>query len=327
MIDPDGDWLPGSFTKNFSWGRGEGLSLLHEHIRIGFDNQMNDVPRDLYRQRVQGLHAPELVPINFFLFNATRKGRAVLVADELVFHAITRDYTSSFDKLALHAFNLSFAGVWPGARRGQRRPALWAHHYIRDRVARQLNWNIAIVSAPDIAAFVENSPRYKGETRTKLSTNLNFIYQRGRLADFAAASVASWWVDALFLTLDRVLGDLAIDGVTPPETDYDHLLNRAGFYEIAGKGSIEKRLAARHLIDLYIACGGQQRFSEDAVLQRTRALPDMQNYISNDPDPRPKGAIHPSNVATLKRIPPACAMLARAVSLRSESLTGLPARP
>jgi len=313
MIDPSGDWYPGSFTKNFSWARdnSEGLSLLHSHIRTGFNNEMQDVPRDTYRKRVKAIHLPELIPINFFLFNTIRHGVGFLIADELVFHAITRDYTPAFDQLALHALNLSFAGLWPTAKMGQRRPALWAYHYVRERVGKQLNWNTERVTAADIAAYIEGSPLYRGETRTKLSTNLNFLYKHGRLSEFASAKVTQWWVDALFLTLDRIISDLALDGVVPAEGDYDHLLKRAGFYELTGKNSIEKRLAARHLIDLYIACGGRERFSEAAVLSRTRNLPDMHNYISNDPDPRPKGAVHPSNVNTLKSIPTACAMLAR----------------
>ena len=46
MAAGEQDWKPGSFTKNFSWGPpANGLLELYESIRIGFDNQMEDVPQ------------------------------------------------------------------------------------------------------------------------------------------------------------------------------------------------------------------------------------------------------------------------------------------
>ncbi len=53
MAAGEQDWKPGSFTKNFSWGPpANGLLQLYESIRIGFDLIMEDVPRDLFRERV-----------------------------------------------------------------------------------------------------------------------------------------------------------------------------------------------------------------------------------------------------------------------------------
>lgn len=46
-------WRPGSFTKNFSWGDGAGLSELHAVIRAGFNDTMADVPRDEFRDRIR----------------------------------------------------------------------------------------------------------------------------------------------------------------------------------------------------------------------------------------------------------------------------------
>ena len=78
-------WRPGSFTKNFSWGSpSAGLSELHELIELGFDGKMEDVPREVFRQRVRPLGRPEYIPINFFLFNRQERGTDYLVADELV---------------------------------------------------------------------------------------------------------------------------------------------------------------------------------------------------------------------------------------------------
>jgi len=38
MPDYTEDWHPGSFTKNFGWGKdGRGLAELHQAIRVGFE--------------------------------------------------------------------------------------------------------------------------------------------------------------------------------------------------------------------------------------------------------------------------------------------------
>ena len=63
------EWRPGSFTKNFSWGKERGLRELHQVIRVGFDGKMTDVPRALFRRRVQRSGRPDFIPLNFFLFN------------------------------------------------------------------------------------------------------------------------------------------------------------------------------------------------------------------------------------------------------------------
>jgi hypothetical protein len=81
----------------------------------------------LFRERIHHSGRPDLIPINFFLFNKVVDGESVLVADELAFQAINWEHSPRFDKLALFAFNLSLAGRWVGARRGQRRPAMWAN--------------------------------------------------------------------------------------------------------------------------------------------------------------------------------------------------------
>ena len=87
--DDEGDWKPGSFTKNFSWGRETGLAQLYDSIRIGFAGELKDVPRDTYRERVRRRRQPEYIPVNFFLFN--RRGEPdTIVVDELVFPGADR---------------------------------------------------------------------------------------------------------------------------------------------------------------------------------------------------------------------------------------------
>jgi hypothetical protein len=314
MATNEEEWRPGSFTKNFSWGDPtRGLYELHDSIRRGFANTMADTPREEFRRRVQNAGRPDYIPINFFLFNKTINGTDYIVADELVYQALTSEHSPRFDKLALFAFNFTYVGKWRGADSSQRRPALWAHHYVRSRVASQLRWNTALITADDIERFVRGDPRYKAKTARKLSTNLSYLYSIGRLSELAERRVERWWVDALFLALDRLIEDRDLDGLDTPETQYGSLLSRSGFHTVSGQGSLEKELATGHLVALYVACGGTDRFSEDQVKERTAIrLPDLEWFVANDF--RPVGAVHPTNPRILKSIPRACAMLARYIA-------------
>jgi hypothetical protein len=88
------------------------------------------------------------------------------------------------------------------------------------------------------------------------------------------------------------------------------LLERFGFIELTGHKSLEKELGIRHLVNLYTACGGKNRFSEDATRERIDVLlPQLVYFAVNDD--RPRGAIHLTNPRILKSIPAACAMLAK----------------
>lgn len=304
-------WKPGSFTKNFSWGDpSNGLRQLYEIIRLGFAGVLEDVPREEFRARVARSGRPDFIPLNFFLFNTVRDGANYVIADELVFQALTSDHSARFDKLALFAFNFSYVGKWTGATSEQRRPALWAYHYILDRVARQLHWNTKSINADDIERFVSSDKRYRAKTTRKLATNLNYLYRVGRLREFSESRVDRWWVDALFLALDRLIEDRKIDGKETQETAFASLLSASHFQEISGQRSLEKDLAAKHLVNLYTACGARKRFSDEEVHELTvLKLGDVERFVANDT--RPEGAIHPTNPRILKVIPRVCAMLAR----------------
>lgn len=309
MADRFAEWRPGSFTKNYSWGPREfGLRHLHEAIRIGFDRQLADVPRQIFRNRVANAGRPDFIPINFFLFNKIVDGVDTLIVDELVFQAITEDHSERFDKLALTTFNLSNVGVWRGADAYQREPALWAHFYVRDRLGKQLNWNSNNISADDIEKFVRDDSRYTGKTTRKLATNLNYLLDNGRISEISSTKIERWWVDAMFSALDRAIESRPTDSRQIASTEYEKLLNGTGFKDISGPWSTGKSLATRHLLSLYEACGGRDRFSDDLVKQRTLSLADVGWLIANDP--RPTGAVHPSNPAILKSIPRSCALLA-----------------
>jgi hypothetical protein len=306
-------WLPGSFTKNFSWGPvkdGRGLEKLHTEIKLGFDGLMEDLPRQVFRDRVKDIGLPDYIPLNFFLFNKPINDVDYVICDELVFQALNFPHSKSFDLLALFAFNLSMVGVWKGATPPQRRPAMWANAYIRDRVAGAFNWDMEKVNTDDIEAFVSGDKRYKAQTSRKLATNLNYQYLIGGLSGFNTQKIERWWVNALFLALDRLIEDRKLDGHETPETKFVALLAQSGFLALTGRLSLEKELAVKHLVRLYSACGGRDRFSEEQTRELTRVrVHEIQDYLANDH--RPGGAVHPTNPRILKTIPRACALLAK----------------
>jgi hypothetical protein len=117
-------------------------------------------------------------------------------------------------------------------------------------------------------------------------------------------------VNALFLALDRLIEDRKLDGHETPETKFAALLAQSGFLALTGRQSLEKELAVKHLVRLYSACGGRDRFSEEQTRELTRVrVHEIQDYLANDH--RPGGAVHPTNPRILKTIPRACALLAK----------------
>jgi hypothetical protein len=306
------EWHPGSFTKNFSWGpESQGLKELHTIIRVGFDDQLTNVPRQVFRQRVKASGRPDYIPLNFFLYNETRNGADFLVVDELIFQALTFRHSAHFDRLAVFAFNLSRVGRWKGAAPYQGRPALWAFHYVADRVGSALDWDAAKVTADDIETFVANDSRYTGRTTRKLATNLNYLYKVGRLREYRSGKPERWWLSSLFLALDRTLNPDRLRIGTDARPLLNEQLTRSGFWHISGKRSMAKDIAALYFQTLYDACGGRARFSSKAVVERQNALvPQMR---PNDPDP-PTGAVgvfHATNPAARSAVPEVCEILAR----------------
>jgi hypothetical protein len=157
--------------------------------------------------------------------------------------------------------------------------------------------------------------RYHAKGARKLSTNLNYLFNIARIANFATKKIERWWVDAIFLALDRIVETRMIRGDKIDENRYERYLAAAGFHQISGKRSIEKDLAASHIANLFIASGGRGRFNEDAVRERTATLlPDVEKWIANDPEP--VAAIHLTNPHIIKTIPRPCAMLAKSVGFQ-----------
>lgn len=305
------EWHPGSFTKNFSWGRGDqGLKELYDIIRLGFNDEISDVPRTVFRQRVSASGRPDYIPLNFFLYNEIRNGVDFVVFDELAFQAVTSRHSSHFDRLALFAFNLSKVGRWKRAAAYQERPALWAFHYIADRLNRDFDWDSRKISADDIEKFVSSDSRYVGKTSRKLATNLNYLYKVGKISGYSSSKPERWWLSALFLTLDRTVEPEQIGtGKLADAALIGHLM-RMGFSQIGGRRSIAKDIATTYFTTLYSACGGRIRFSNDKILDRERIL--VPNHLSNAPPENGiVGVFHPTNPSAKNSLPSACKILAR----------------
>lgn len=309
----DDEWRPGSFTKNFSWGPTDrGLRELHNVIRVGFDYRLEDTPRELFRARVQQIQRSDYIPLNFFLYNKVKQGSDFVIVDELVFQALNFRHSANFDKLALFAFNLSLVGTWKRALPYQRRPSLWAYHYIVDRFGPELGWSGLRVSANDIERFVQNDTRYRAQTARKLATNLAYLYRQGRLSEYNSKKAERWWISSLFLILDRVCEEILLGGAVPQEDRFEEYAIKNGFHSLSGPRSIAKDLAFVHFTKLYAACGGRSRFSDEATLERQKILlPQIQHFANN---PEPIGVFHSSDPNARGAIPRACAMLAQYIA-------------
>ena len=234
----------------------------------------------------------------------------MVLADELVFQAMAWDHNKAFDKVALFAFLFSRAGKFHGSRPEQRRPALWATAYVLERVSQKLGWGVDGITTSNISSFIQNDPRYRAKTVGKLASNLNYLLHIGRVQDFGERRVSRWWVDCLFLALDRLTEDALLDGKRIDKSGYQRLLTSSEFLDLTGGQTIEKDLAIKHLCRLYGALGGRGRLSNEAVVEKTTAeVPDAFPAIPNDQSPR--GAVHLTNPKILKSIPPICADLAR----------------
>ena len=304
-------WRPGSFTKNFSWGPlSHGLKQLYDAIRVGFELTPKPVSRDDFRRRIAHLGRPDFIPMNFFLFNEVINGKSFIAVDELVFQAITFRHSTQFDKLALFAFHFSHVGYWQGAAHYQSEPALWARRYIQERVGRQYNWTVNSVSADDIENFISADQRYTAATSRKLSTNLNYLLRAGKLSEFARGKPERWWLSSLFLALDRTHPQIPSPSDPLAQADLRRTLEENEFWDLSGKRSLEKEIAAGYFLTLYEACGGRNRFSVNQTVERQRSL--MPEHLSNNqPQLEGIGVLHPSNPTARNAIPEVAMVLAK----------------
>lgn len=306
MIQEPNDWYPGSFTKNFSWGRGQGLRRLQDAIQVCFGNSSDPVPRRLAIERLDRAGYVWHIPLNFFLLNSKIGSEDFILFDELVYQATAFEYSGGFDKIALAAFHNSYVGTWHGALHWQTYPSLWANGYIRERVNLGSSWDTSRVNAKDIEKFIIGSGRYRAQSARKLSTNLNFLYEISNLSELGTGQITRWWVDSLFLILDRAFAETKSE--LTAETA-NMLAIKSGFMEISGLRTKNKELSLIPLSTLYWACGGIDRWSREAAQERQKAvLPDI-GWFANSDDPF--FAIYKRDPNVIKTLPKICAMLAK----------------
>ena len=306
MIADQNDWFPGSFTKNFSWGRGVGLKRLHDAINICFDYQLTPVPRAKAVERLERDGFVWHIPLNFFMLNSVVEGENTLIVDELIYQAITFDHSDHFDKVALVAFLNSYVGHWQGAHDWQARPAPWARQFLLEEIRHEQSWRSSYISADHIEKFILNSKRYRAESARKLSTNLNYLFQIAQIHDLASDKVQRWWVDAMFLVLDRSFAETE---ASLTATSASQMIYESDYLRFSGPRSKNRELAVRPLSDLYWACGGLDRWSPDAIREwQTALIPDV-HYFANSDDPF--FAIYQNDPNVIKVIPRVCAMLAK----------------
>lgn len=274
------DWHPGSFTKNFGWGdERNGLSALHRAIRLGFGGDHHDVPRELFRRRLEAKGMNFFIPANFFLFNYTDGAVDWIAYDELAFQAVTFEHSLDFDRLGLLAFNLSLAGAWRGAKPWQRRPALWSNRYIVEQLGGKYNWDVSKVDADDIQDFFISDERYRARTTRKLSTNLAYLYRLGGLKQVVASRIERWWMNAAFLAADRftLLGIARRPTIASLRDAFDEF----AFLDLTGGSTVEKRYALGRVMHMFVSVGGADRFARsEAALASGRTN-----------DPRPFGVV------------------------------------
>ena len=267
MSDQDLEWRPGSFSKNFSWGRadgGDGLAQLQRAIAVGFEGRVRPASRDTFRQRVRALQLPDLIPANFFLFNFIEDGINHLAVDELVLQALTLPHSPIFDRLAVFALNLSIAGVWQGARPFQRYPALWAKHYITEVVHADGVWRPDLINADSIESFFLTRMQFESDRPRKFATNLNDIYRRANIASLRSGLKEAWWGHAVFLALDRILMDQGVVEL-PSEAQLLDRLDGVGFWQLTAVPKDEGHVAVAELLTLYRDVGGPARFDLNEI--------------------------------------------------------------
>ncbi len=197
-------YAPGSFSKNFAW-HGTGLRKLHQAIRRGFVGSL--VPPNRQAWRVNsgiGDASLELIPINFFLHNAT--GR--ISVDELVFQATVRPHSVRFDRLALFALHLNRTGT---RRAGVERPAMWANEFVRQALWQNGQWLAANLEDQVLDPFIGGTMKAQIDVRIKCRNNYRHLFELCGYWPAKTASVNSmandYFSPALFLSWDRFILD------------------------------------------------------------------------------------------------------------------------
>jgi hypothetical protein len=245
-------YRPGSFSKNFAW-HDQGLAKLHKAVRDGFGGHLSPTSRDKFRERT-GLGAwLSLIPANFFLHNADDR----ISIDELVFRALAREHSASFDRLGLFALHLNSAGNGKGV---MPRPAMWANEFVRDKLWSNGAWHRAALAEEEIDPFLSERLDAQPDVRTKCRTNYVYLF---RLCGYMSADLdiintfpEQWITSAIFLAWDRY----TIEHGSQDVATLLNLVRSEELHKLLGMGPRHVMDHARIIVDRYIQVGGTKRF-------------------------------------------------------------------
>ena len=113
----------------------------------------------------------ELIPINFFLYNAGGQ----IAVDELVYQAIRHPHSVRFDRLGLFAFHLNRVGSPPF--RGPPRPAMWANEFVRQRLWQADTWVAGELEDGPLDLFIDSTMDAQKNVRIKARNNYRHLFQ------------------------------------------------------------------------------------------------------------------------------------------------------
>ena len=241
-------FLPGSFTKQFSWGKDP--KRLHRSIRNGFAKKAEPVPRDKWRRQC-GLNDPniELIPLNFFLYSIRGEFEDFVISDTLVEFALNRPFDPEFAKLAVFAFHLANSGNWHGSEPWpDGAVAGWANHLIRKLAWNGNDWEVSAFEKQTLLIFVRAHLIAESGTQRKIRNNYHFMLRKAGVlvkADLAPMNYAApWAIAAPKLFWDRKIFDGAL---TPSSTqnDFESLFIDEEVYKLIRSSEVQGRALAK----------------------------------------------------------------------------------
>ncbi len=256
---------PGSFSKNFAW-HGTGLLKLHTAICRGFQNRLEPVERQSFRND-SGLDGSlSLIPINFFLHN--HNGR--MSVDELVFRAIEYPHSTHFDRLGLFSLHLNKAGSGDHVVEC---PIMWANEFVRECLWSNGTWQSSALQDGTLDPFFEDRVDAKSEARLKCRSNYRHLFELCKFWPSSTSLINSgaeqWIMPALFLAWDRHI----LNGGLDDEMSLLKLIDSDELYKLLGANREYVIMCADNLVEIYIDVGRLARF------QKTKKPPTSEIWM------------------------------------------------
>ena len=269
---PHQKYKVGSFSKNFAWGD-TGLKKLHTAIRHGFKRRLEPVTRLGFIQDCRLGKDIALLPVNFYLFN--RKG--MIPVDELVYQAICKQFSPSFNHLGLFALHLNRVGTGSGI---VSRPAMWANRFVRRFLWADGAWQSGALNSANLDIFLRRNLDAQTSSRIKCRTNYRRIYELCGLIptqhDKINSQSRDWITAGLFLAWDRHVlagGSLEISNLV-------NLCKKDELYMLFGMPQQDLNKQCRQIATVYSQLGGPKRFEHQRYLEGSLTLHDNIQQLS-----------------------------------------------